>query len=282
MNLRGNCYRTTLAVLFPMLSLAACDSAQPTGNTDPTVPPPVPEFKGPAPTPVASMDLGAGHHIDFFDIKGRALVTESGPAVAPPLVTGTVEADQLVSLWKKFAPNTSVPHALSDLQARLTSDQKTAPSSSDVPPPRAGGQSSIKVVKTGNDSLGGVAQAATWCGNNCCDGTWLSNVSQCHPDGNFSWFYMDYGWSWVSQGADVVTVYNGFVCSAVGTSSYHVCTGDNCENGGDWAVPQGTYTTFNFVADYNFFTGIDREWVSTSVNSQGNQHDHTYCGRLYY
>ena len=85
-----------------------------------------------------------------------------------------------------------------------------------------------------------------------------------------------------NQNNDVVSTFGGLACAAAGTSTWRVCTGDDCESGGVWTIPQAYYTWWHWVAGYSPFGGFDREWVTGGVNDQYHPALHTYCGYFNY
>jgi hypothetical protein len=211
---------------------------------------------------VASLKLASGQVIDFYDYGSNALIVESGTAYATPALPNTRDAiarDQLVSLWTHLSPETPVPAALESLQHRLMS----LPAASDAVP-------AMPSLKTGGAklaNLGPITSAPVGCNNGCCDFNWLSTFAECQGNYSFSWFLFNYGWSFASNGS--AALYQGLVCSASGTSTYSVSVGGS---GGTWSVPQATYRWFHWT------TGFFRQSMTSSVNSSGNQHLHTYCG----
>lgn len=212
---------------------------------------------------VASLKLRSGQVIDFYDYGSSALVVESGAAYMTPALPNTKESipgDQIVNLWTLLAPETPVPAALADLQRRLASLPSYSEAAPAMPSLDTGGaKSSI--------SGSAVPNAPVGCNNGCCDFNWLSTLTECQGHYFYSWFLYNYGWSFANSSNDAL--YQGLVCSAVGTSIFTVSVGGS---GGTWSVPQATYRWFHWTA------GSTRQSMTSSVNSSSAQHLHTYCG----
>jgi hypothetical protein len=226
---------------------------------------------GSAPVPVASLTLTAGHVIEFYDFGGAALIVESGAAYTSPALNsaGKMPADQLSSIWTRLAPETPVPTALAALQQRLTSlpadpaAQKLAPASEVDGAPMVGSRTVLPAAPVG-------------CNNGCCDEEWLYTLSQCYQaNWHYYWFLVNYGWTFATSTYDVEV--GGLVCSAQGTSTFSMNVGGS---GGTWSVPEATYRWYHWTAGTDFWGGPIPKDMSSSVNSETNQHLHTYCGHL--
>jgi len=214
-----------------------------------------------APTPVASLKLTGGQVIEFYDFGTAALVTETAAAyVSPVLNSESLPADQLVGTWARLAPTTPVPPALEDLQHRLT----RLPADLDAP-------KVAPLLDTGGAKLGNfgsaIRSAPVGCNNGCCDFNWLATLSECKGGFSYNWFLYNYGWTY-ANGSNV-GLYQGLVCSAIGTSTYSVQLPGA---GGVWSVPQATYRWFHWSGS--------RGSMSSTVNSSSNSHLHTYCGGI--
>ena len=213
---------------------------------------------------VGSLKLDSGQVIDFYDYSDSALIVESGEAYMTPALPDreSVPRDGLVSVWTRLAPQTPVPTALADLQSRLAS-------ASASPEAAAAAAAPSLVIGGAKPPISGSAipNAPVGCNNGCCDFNWLSTLTECQGNYSFSWFLFNYGWSFANSSNDAL--YQGLVCSAVGTSTFTVSVGGS---GGTWSVPQATYRWFHWTA------GVFRQSMTSSVNSSTNQHLHTYCG----
>lgn len=221
--------------------------------------------------PVAALALENGNSVEFYGFPRGALIVESGGAYTPPSsVARGKHADQLVNIWMDLAPTEPVPAELSMLQTRLMNL-----------PPRSGDD----VDETGRDAWDGIGdgtadgqenvQLMSGCNNGCCDFNWLSTFWQCQSPWDYSWFLYNYNWSY-ANGDDQI-YYDGFVCSAVGTSTYKV----NVDGGGGtWSVPEATYRTYSWTAGWVPIFGWDEEDVRSNVNSSTNPRLHTYCGGM--
>jgi hypothetical protein len=228
---------------------------------------------GSAPVPVASLTLTAGHVVEFYDFGGAALIVEAGAAYTSPALNsaGPIPVDQLSGIWTRLAPETPVPPALAGLQQRLMSlpadpaAPKRAPAS-DVAGARMGG------------SRTALPAAPVGCNNGCCDEEWLYTLAQCYQaNWNFYWFMVNYGWTAVTSTFDAEV--GGLVCSAQGTSTFSMNIGGS---GGTWSVPEATYRWYHWTAGTDFWGGPIPKDMSSSANSETNQHLHTYCGHLRY
>ena len=221
-----------------------------------------------SPKPVASLRLENGNMLEFFDFGSGALASESGAAYTAPMFNGQVKhTNQLVNIWKSLAPQTPVPVALDNLQARLMNLPENVARSAGTSKPATGGIEGI------------VPMSQNGCNNGCCDYAWLSTFSQCTVGGaDYSWFLYNYGYTWSNVGN--VNDYNGMVCSAQGTSQYSVNLGGS---GGVWSVPEATYRTYGWLAGWSVWCfGFCNEDLSSTVNTSTSQHLHTYCGQVWH
>jgi hypothetical protein len=220
-------------------------------------------------TLVASLKLEGGQVIEFHDFGGSALIVESAAAYTRPVLdSAEPTADQLVSIWTRLAPGTSVPPALRDLQRRLTDQPSSPPAPKLLPPPVFGGD---PIGRSG----AALPNAPVGCNNGCCDASWLSTLAECQGGGfSFSWFLYNYAWSSSNGGSN--REYQGLVCSAVGTSTFSVNIGGS---GGTWSIPEATLRWFHWVAGTDIFGNPNRQSLASSVNSPSAAHLHTYCGR---
>lgn len=233
------------------------------------------------PKPVADITMPNGNKVEFYDFGHGVLVSETGVAgTTPAMDNGDAAAalekniagsEKLAAVWRSVAPNEAVPASLQAIQKRWanqpahtlsTSKPTITPEFSGIPMGPALG-ASIPLGKTA---------APVGCNNGCCDEAWLKTLSYCKLHYDYSWFLYNYGYSYMN--ASGIDNYKGLVCSAAGTSTYKVNVSDG--HGGTWNVAQATYRTFSWVA------GIWDRNVTSSVNTSGNQHLHTYCGTVSY
>lgn len=220
-------------------------------------------------TLVASLKLEGSHVIEFYDFGGSALIVETAAAYTTPVLdSADPTPDQLVSIWRRLAPRTSVPPALQELQHRLTDQPPGPPALQVVSPPVLGGD---QIGRSGP----AVPTAQVGCNNGCCDASWLSTLAECQGGGfSFSWFLFNQVWSGSNGGNN--REYQGLVCSAVGTSTFSVNIGGS---GGTWSIPEATLRWFHWVAGTDIFGNPLRRSLASSVNSPSAPHLHTYCGR---
>jgi|GEM_PF-6720274 len=270
------------AIALLAISCTQSDTASPTGT-------PQTSLNNEAaltstPKPVASIDLKEGHAVEFYDFGEDVLISESGKAGSSHyfnaenqpstlIKNGVAPEEVLTQVWKSVSPSTAVPRALLDIQARWKS---APPRTNTLKPLEISHEASGSPMGQSVESPQALEKAAApvGCNNGCCDFQWLSGFSQCGSGFDYHWFLYNYGWSYANSGS--VDYYSGMACSAVGTSTYKVTMGDG--SGGTWSVPQATYRTFWWSSG---FWGINKS-LSSSVNSSGNQHLHTYCGGINY
>ncbi len=222
------------------------------------------------PEPDVSFAIDHDTTVEVYDFPSGVLVMETGKAEGSKPVLKDykelLDSGRLVEVFTKLRPDLEVPERLIALQAKAGTG--AASSSGNVAAPAEGGSSS----KGGASSVVGTDNA---CNNVCCDPTWLSN-NVCNGLGNYpyNWFLLDYGWSY--ENSSSMVNYLGTVCAGVGTSVFTVNVSDG--NGGQWSVPAGYYRWYNWVAGCYLFNCPASKSISTSVNSQSNQHLHSYCG----
>lgn len=256
----------------------SCTQSDPAGSSDPIQPATKNLLsQNSTPTPIAKIDLKDDHAIEFYDFGDDVLISESGKAGTPlslnaenqpaALIKSGVATHEVLSrVWNSISPSTAVPKSLLDIQARWkASPPQARPQLLEFSRNAAGlpfGQS-----LNGSQPLAKAA-APVGCNNGCCDAQWLNTLSQCSNSYDFDWFLYNYGYSYANSGD--VDYYTGMVCSAAGTSTYKVSISSG--SGGTWSVPQATYRTYWWSA------GTWNKSMTSSVNSSGNQHLHTYCG----
>jgi hypothetical protein len=241
---------------------------------------------------VASIELTNGNVVEIYDFDDRVLVSEVGRAyVAPmgPEATALANKNRLVDLFTTLRPDIPVPPALVQLQSRLSVDDSpidTVRVQSVASQPMqvttagvasgavTGAPAAAASSMNGKDSAGGGygVQSDNACSNGCCDDTWLKNNICSGLSGyNYSWYLFDYGWSYENSGS--ISDFYGAACAGIGTSLYTVSIQDG--SGGSWSVPEGTYRTFGW---HKCLFGCFNDWEHSTVNSQADQHLHTYCG----
>ena len=223
--------------------------------------------------PVLSQALGNGNVLEFFDLGDAALVSESGKAggTTPADHGENHNVDQLLNVWQTALPGRPIPQILHDLQERLIK--------------HSGFSQAVPDLKITKDFVGGepftpasggpgpgapLAKQSPICNNGCCDFNWVSRVPQCTDYNYFHWFLFNYGWSIINR--NYLLFAWTYVCSSIGTSYY---TLDFMGKGGILPVPEGGYRTFEIYADWP-----RRYNMTSSVNSESNQHMHTYCGKV--
>jgi hypothetical protein len=225
------------------------------------------------PTPVASLTLANGNVIDFYEIAGRGLVTESGEAYSTPAIKSKADLHdgRLVEIWTALRPDVAVPQALTDLQARIDSQPPPDPSQKKPHDPRSGGAPLDPATVGVQD---GFLASPDGCNNGCCDYDWMNTTfGQCYDHSwDYSWFLFNYGWSYANF--NDISFFQGFVCSASGISTWHVnISGD----GGTWDIAEAHYLTYWWLECGWPWCGGD---ATTSVNTSTAQHLHTYCGDI--
>jgi len=221
---------------------------------------------------VASLALGNGNTLEFYEFDTGVLISEFGRAGVTPAyrLESSVDTRQPRAIWRSLSPTTPVPQSLVDLEERVAlrvaNRGLKVPSSTDV----AGAIEIAPVVVPGETPI---FAAPDGCNNGCCDYAWLSTFPQC---GGGQWFHYNAGSSWANTGSNAVS-YNGFVCAATGTSTYKVTISGS---GGTWSIAQGFYRTYAWSAGStcNPFCHTNDKSVQSSVNTSSDPHLHTYCG----
>jgi hypothetical protein len=227
---------------------------------------------------VASLRLGNGNEVHFYDFGTTALVTETGAAYTKPaLDEPEIPAGELVNLWRKLAPEQPAPEALIALQNRLVQANIDNPASnarasrSDKPISETGGIPSI------SSRIEPALRTLEGCNNGCCDREWLQTLSTCSYTGWSSrWFLFNYGYSYANRG-DIFN-FRGLVCAATGTSSWSVHVGSYNKN---FQVSEATYTTWSWTGGSSIWCGgMCGEDMTSTVNTSSARHLHTYCGMV--
>ena len=221
------------------------------------------------PEPTVAFAVDSETNVELYDFPAGVMVMETGKAGRANTILlqyrELVKSKRFVDLFKTLRPDAVVPEELIALEAKAKTalPSKVIRQAGTLPPPPAGNQ-----ILEGNA-----------CGNVCCDYTWLNaNICSGLSGDSYDWFLFDYGWSYVNASSD--TLYSGAACAGIGTSLFTVSVGDG--SGGTWSVPAGYYRTYWWLAGCYFLDCPDTQSVYTSVNSSGNQHLHTYCGKNNY
>lgn len=233
------------------------------------------------PKPVADITLPNGNKVEFYDFGHGVLVSETGEAGTTPVLDkadataalgkNASGSEKLAALWRSVAPNEAVPGSLQAIRQRWTNMPAQPPAASR--PSLAPNFSGIPMGPGLRSSIPlGKAAAPVGCNNGCCDESWLRTLNYCSTHMDYSWFLFNYGYSYANSNG--IDYYRGLVCSASGTSSFRVSISDG--SGGTWSVAQATYRTYYWIA------GVWDRDMTSSVNSSGNQHLHTYCGTVSY
>lgn len=58
---------------------------------------------------VASLQLASGNSVEFYDLGGRALISETGAAYTTPSIGVELTQKPLADIWSALAPGTPVP-----------------------------------------------------------------------------------------------------------------------------------------------------------------------------
>lgn len=228
-------------------------------------------------TPVATLTLGTGQKLEFFDAGKGALVSESGPAGLAPVWNrpGRIEVRQLLDIWGAASPaGLPAPGALRNLQARLMRQEALRPAVSNLT------ASNLAATETPFDESpvglpDGTFAAPQGCSNGCCDFDWLSTFLECQGAGraDFSWFHFKAGTSF-GKGDDAFH-FRAMACAAQGDSTWrvHIQSG----GGGTWTIPEGHYRTIGATGGL-----FDDPNVGSYVNQNLPPHMHSHCGIIYF
>lgn len=231
------------------------------------------------PPPAATIATQNGTTVEVYNFHSAVLVLERGEAYTTPTmpaIADAVKANRLDRVYAILRPNTPVPAELLAVQEEVAQNSATAVSEAVdakiVTQPDAG----ATAPSWGGGKIGatkGAVTAATLigCSNGCCDPDWtLNTLCSYISQGDYSWYGFDYGYTWANGGG--IDLFKGTACSAVGTSTFQVHISDG--SGGTWSVAEAHYLTWGWGG--SFFA---RSYAST-VNSQANEHLHTYCGEV--
>jgi hypothetical protein len=248
------------------------------------------------PDPIASITLGDEHVIEFYNIGGGALVTESLTARTPSTlraIDDLLRANRLTDAFSLLSPGTPVPQALIDLEVMVRAAQPylaamraanaSAPSSGASDSVRSGersenagsSQASFAQGRLLTDTASpNVVEHVNACSNICCDKEWLKANVCPHAANDTPWFLPDLGWETVST--DGISFVQAAECAGIGTSDWVWYTTSPC--GGisyNWAVKEGTALTATYSPGFCLWGGTN--WGS-AINSKADPHLNTFCG----
>lgn len=220
---------------------------------------------------VAALNFASGQRIEFFDLGGGAVISETGPAGMPQMWKGDakVEPEQLLHVWNQFSPDTAAPEALRNLHARLINAPRTrAPGT-----PLQTNATQTPYEPVVSDLPEGTLAAPVGCNNGCCDQTWLKTFIECGERGDFYWYYPDAVKS--SGKANDAFHFRGMVCAATGPSTHRF----HLEGKKDSRVTiaEGHYRTVGAIGGI-----FDDPNIGSYVNEQGAQNRHAHCGVVYF
>ncbi len=269
----------TMVVGAMALFAMACNQGE---NANPSSPNPTVNIKTASASkelkPVAQIALSKDHSIEFYDFGNDALIAEVGQAGAEHffndqnepralLKNGAARTGLLSQVWKSISPETPVPKALLDIQARWENapPSQPNPASIDLLPYEASGLN-MGLSREISAPLRKSA-APVGCNNGCCDYQWLSTFNECKLIHDNNWFLYNYGWSYANFGD--VDSFEGMVCSATGTSTFKMTMSDGTS--GTWSIPQATYRKVYWTSG---IWGFNRT-LNSSVNSSTYPHLHT-------
>jgi hypothetical protein len=232
------------------------------------------------PAPSFRLAVDANTTVELYEFSSGVLVREEGKAgVSQPVLSryqDLVQSRRVVDLFRAIKPDSSVPSELVALEARLNSLHAGSPPKVGItrtPSAEADGLAAEDTASAAAKSAG--VRPDNVCNNGCCDWSWLQNNLCTNLSGwPYTWFLFNYGYDYANSNS--MDAYGGHVCSAIGTSTFGVSITDG--SGGTWSVPQGNYISYGWLAGCYFLNCPSYQAISTSVNSQYNQHTHTYCG----
>ena len=225
------------------------------------------------PAAAVTVTLKTGQQVEFYDYPEGVLVMESGQATRSTEAVLTtyralIKGRRYAELFSALRPDLQVPDRILELQQKVG-----GPSDSVV---GAFAPEEARPDVSGPTSGGSPWRAPDACSNICCDETWLNN-NICYNYNNggypYSWFLVDYGWSYADNNS--VSYYSGTACAGIGTSTFVVTVGTG--SGGTWTVGAGYYRTYWWEDGCGPF-GCSHSEVYSSVNTESDQHLHSYCG----
>ncbi|HEX2871740.1 MAG TPA: hypothetical protein VHP33_10795 [Polyangiaceae bacterium] len=215
---------------------------------------------------VASKTLANGIQFKIYDVAGGAMVMEAGEAYAErPYKLAKGERHSLTKLWAAIAPDEPMPDKLVALNARVDDGKEpTRPAATRVAHP--------------STNLSAQTEDLASCGNGCCSYEWMTETFPvCTDDYDVDW--MDFDSFYGSHNVNDAWFYEGFVCSASGTSHYEWTLGT--ANSGDIAIDQAHYFNHWWQAGVNwnpFGSNFYNEDLWAFVNEPFHQHRNTWCG----
>lgn len=239
------------------------------------------------PVPVAEAVLPSGQKISFYEIDGRGVITERGPASMRPILSSLDRETMptFTELFSTLRPDLAVPTALQELQARI--DERAASvAAPDLLPTRPAGGSRAAPLSPAVDgartvssfSPNDVSKKQSYvlegCTNGCCDRAWVFD-QPCwltgSPDGPSSDVYFLFNIMSSSIHAWGLDWANSVVCAAVGPS-FHVV------NSSTWHVSEATYHVFHWDTGscpwYNPWCDFTGDFKSNFTDYQAL---HTHC-----
>ena len=267
--------RSVLASVGLASLLMACSGA-PEGSVGTEGPPAdTPAIASPAdatgastPTPVATLNLENGNTLEFYDFGDRALVMEQGKVGSAPVAT-TGNVDDLVATWNTFSKGVPAPAALRELGHRIVDS---------APPGAMSAEAAQELVSTPESATVApsvVEKSPMGCNNGCCDPVYLEGTLGCGDKmgQSYVWYWPNINSGWWNQ---KVAAFYGVVCAAIGTTTFTVTAGSK---GGSWSVPENSWHSYRWTADFNIFTGYHRVTVYSNTSGASGSTMHTYCGR---
>jgi hypothetical protein len=221
---------------------------------------------------VATFSLATGQKVEFYDLGGDAMISETGPAGLPRVldVPREISPDKLIDIWNSVAKGVPAPRRLVDLQTKLMRAPRR--------PARTLG---AKAPVTTFDGTGpefdltptaipeGTLAAAPTCNNSCCDYKWLTGNIECSGTLDFSWIYFKRYSTW-GRGDDAF-FFRALACAATGPSHWRV----HREGGPDkhWDIAEGWYRWYGSTGG----TFNDPN-VGSYVNEKAPFNMHSHCG----
>jgi len=226
-----------------------------------------------APPLVASWKVASGNTIEIYNFDGQAMISEVGVAGTPSTLNANpdLKHGRPIDIWNALGPKGTVPSSLTAFQAQLDSSPVTSGAGTQQAPNTMVGGGGLQPPSSTTSFQGVIANAPSGCNNGCCDYSWLSTFEQCELWGqDYEWFLYNYGATYANF--NNIDIYDGFVCSAVGTSTYSVNMGGH---GGAWSVPEATWRSW-YRKNSGCWFSCDN--MTSTVNTSTSQHLHTYCG----
>lgn len=222
---------------------------------------------------VASRIMPNGNVVKIYDYAHGAMVMETGTAYSPPSYKPLKgEPRSLDKVWAAIAPGEAIPEALAGLQARINTERDISTW------PGASEPSKAAITRQINSDGGGpILNSPVGCNNGCCDFEWMvSEFWMCDEDYDVDW--MNFNDTWESRNVNDAWLYDGFVCSAAGTTRYEWSLGD--ESSGLVDVHEANYFYHWWIGDpspWPWDSWYDEDlWAFTA--EPFDPHLHTWCG----